>query len=61
MVPKAEAFKKIIQKIEILLSDRPGVIDTVIIYEGKTSFTKIRFQNVRINQGVAEALFESIP
>ena len=61
MVPKTEAFKKIIQRIEILLSDRPGVIDTVIIYEGKTSFTKIRFQNVKINEGVAETLFESIP
>ena len=61
MVPRDQAFKKIIQRIEILLSDRSGVIDTVIIYEGKTSFTKIRFQNVRINQGVAEALFESIP
>ncbi|MCG6881474.1 MAG: outer membrane lipoprotein carrier protein LolA, partial [Deltaproteobacteria bacterium] len=53
MVPRDQAFKKIIQKIEILLSDRPGVIDTVTIYEGKTSFTKIRFQNVKINEGVA--------
>lgn len=61
MVPRDQAFAKIIEKIEILLSDRPGVIDTVTIYEGKTSFTKIRFQNVKINEGVAETLFESIP
>jgi len=61
MVPVNKAFSKIIQKIEILLSDQPGVIDTVTIYEGKTSFTKIRFMNVKINQGLVDALFESIP
>ena len=61
MVPRNKAFAKIIQKIEILLSDRPGVIETVTIYEGKTSFTKIRFRDAKINQGVVDTLFESIP
>ena len=61
MVPRNKAFAKIIQKIEILLSDRPGVIETVTIYEGKTSFTRIGFRDVNINQGVADTLFESIP
>jgi len=61
MVPKNKAFAKIIQRIEILLSDRPGVIETVTIYEGKTSFTRIRFQNVKINEGLVDTLFESIP
>ena len=61
MVPVNPAFSKIIQRIEILLSDRPGVIDTVTIYEGKTSFTRIRFEDVKINQGLVDALFESIP
>jgi len=37
------------------------VIETVTIYEGKTSFTKIRFRDVNINQDVADTLFESIP
>ncbi len=61
MVPKNKAFAKIIQKIEILLSDRPGVIETVTIYEGKNSFTKIRFRDVDINGELADTLFESIP
>ena len=61
MVPRNKAFAEIIQKIEILLSDRPGVIETVTIYEGKTSFTKIRFRDVNINGGLTDALFESIP
>lgn len=61
MVPVNKAFSKIIQRIEILLSDRPGVIDTVTIYEGENSFTRIRFMNVKINQGLVDALFESIP
>ncbi len=61
MVPVNPAFSKIIQRIEILLSDRPGVIDTVTIYEGETSFTRIRFEDVKINQGLVDTLFESIP
>ncbi len=61
MVPVDKSFLKIIQRIEILLSDRPGVIETVTIYEGKTSFTKIRFLDVSINGEVLETLFESIP
>ena len=61
MTPKNKAFSKIIQKIEILLSDRPGVIESVTIYEGKNSFTKIIFQGVKINQGLADILFESVP
>jgi len=61
MVPVDKSFSKIIQKIEILLSDRPGVIETVTIYEGKTSFTKIRFLDVSINGEVLDTLFESIP
>jgi hypothetical protein len=60
-VPKNKAFAKIIQKIEILLSDQPGVIETVTIYEGKSSFTKIRFRDVDINGELADTLFESIP
>ncbi len=61
MRPKNKAFLKIIQKIEILLSNRPGVIESVTIYEGTNSFTKIIFQDVNINQGLADILFESIP
>ncbi len=61
MVPRNKAFSKIIQRIEIRLSDRPGVIDSVTIYEGEKSFTKIRFTDVSINETVAETLFESIP
>jgi outer membrane lipoprotein-sorting protein len=61
MVPVNPAFSKIIQRIEILLSDRPGVIDTVTIYEGESSFTRIRFEDVKINQGLVDTLFESIP
>ncbi len=61
MTPKNKAFSKIIQKIEILLSDQPGVIESVTIYEEKTSFTRILFQDVKINQGLADILFESIP
>ncbi len=61
MTPRNKAFAEIIQKIEILLSDRPGVIESVTIYEGENSFTQIRFQDVKINQGLADTLFESVP
>ncbi len=59
--PKAEAFSKIIERIELVLSpDRPGIIDHVSIYESGNSYTKIIFQNVRINESFADALFQGI-
>jgi len=58
LTPREKAFASIIKKIELILSDRPGVIESVTIYEGKDSFTKIEFQNVRVNGPLKDSLFQ---
>jgi len=59
--PKSQAFSKIIERIELVLCpDRPGIIEHVCIYESGDSYTKIIFQDVRINESLADALFQDI-
>jgi outer membrane lipoprotein-sorting protein len=57
LVPKEKAFSKMIQRIELVLSHRAGVIDTVTIYETDDSFTKLVFKNVVINQPIDDSVF----
>ena len=60
LIPKEKAFASIIKRIELILSERPGVIESVTIYEGKDSFTRIEFQNVRVNDQLKDSLFQEI-
>ena len=60
MVPRDESFAKLIRRIEILLSDRPAVIKSVIIYENEDSFTKLDFKDVILNQKLDDDLFQEI-
>ena len=53
-----EGIKKFIQRIEIVLSARPGVIDRVEIEEPGGSRTLIEFKNVEINSGFPSEVFE---
>lgn len=61
LVPKDKAFAKMIQRIEVRLSDRAGVIDTVTIRETDASFTRLVFQNVVLNQPIDESVFRKVP
>jgi len=49
-----------IDRIELLLSDRPGLIDTITIYEDKENYTKIEFRAMEINRPIADSLFQEI-
>ena len=60
LTPKQGPFSAMIKRIEIRLSDRGGVIETVKIYEGEDSFTLIKFENVRINGPLNASLFQEI-
>ncbi|MEW6666881.1 MAG: outer membrane lipoprotein carrier protein LolA [Thermodesulfobacteriota bacterium] len=57
LVPKESSFAALIQRIEIVLSERDGVIGSVTIYEGEDSFTRIEFDRVALNQPVEDSLF----
>ena len=60
LTPKNEGFAAIIQRIELALSQIPGLIETVTIYESKTSFTRLAFTNERLNQPIPDSVFEKI-
>ena len=57
MVP-GEGINKFIQRIEIVLSKRPGVIDWVEIEEPGGSRTLIEFRHVEINSSFSSEVFE---
>ena len=57
MVP-GEGINRFIQRIEIVLSARPGVIDRVEIEEPGGSRTSIEFKNVEINSSIPSEVFE---
>ena len=60
MVPREESFARLIQRIEVLLSDRPAVIKSVTIFESEDSFTKLDFKDVILNQKLDDALFRKV-
>ena len=60
LTPKKKAFSAIIKNIELILSNRPGVIKSVTIYEGEKSFTRIIFKNVRVNEALKETVFSEL-
>ena len=57
LVP-GEGINRFIQRIEIVLSVRPGVIDRVEIEESGGSRTFIEFRNVVINSSISSEVFE---
>jgi outer membrane lipoprotein-sorting protein len=57
MVP-GEGIDRFIQRIEIVLAAKPGVIDRVEIQEPGDSRTSIEFRNVEINSSFSSEVFE---
>jgi len=60
LLPKEKSFSMMIQKIELILSDRPGIIKSVIIYESDNSFTKLVFKKSILNGKIDDSLFRKI-
>ena len=50
-----------IQRIELTLSPRPGVIRSIGIVEGEDTVTLLEFRDVKINPELPAALFEGLP
>ena len=57
LTPTKQSLSKFIKRIELMLSNRPGIIESVMIYESEDSFTKIEFKNVKINKEIEEFIF----
>lgn len=60
LTPKEKGFSKMIEHIDLMLSDTPGIIKSVEIYEGPDSYTKLEFLNTEINKKIEEARFLEI-
>ena len=59
--PRDQSFARMIQRIELTLSPRPGVIRSIAIVESEDTATLLEFRDVKINPELPAALFEGLP
>ncbi len=59
--PQKESFGAVIDSIVIKLSQQPGIIESVTIYETKEAFTQMTFKHTRLNEKIDEAVFLDLP
>ena len=57
MTPREKALARLIQRIELALSDQPAVIESVTIFESEDSYTRLVFHNVTLNTQLDDAAF----
>ncbi|RLB99742.1 MAG: outer membrane lipoprotein carrier protein LolA [Deltaproteobacteria bacterium] len=60
LTPREKSLSMMIQRIELTLSNRPGVIKSVMIYENENSFTTLDFRNSRLNEKIEDSLFREV-
>jgi outer membrane lipoprotein-sorting protein len=58
LVPKDPGMARFIQRIELLMSDRPGVIEQVLIFESDDAFTRMVFGHTQVNPALDDRLFQ---
>lgn len=61
LVPKDDAFRKVIQRIVLNLAQQPGMMQGVMIYESEKAFTQLTFSNTVLNAKIDDTLFHRIP
>ena len=60
LLPKEKSFSRMIQKIELMLSSKPGIIKSVTIFEDENSFTKLIFKKSILNDKIDDLMFRKI-
>ena len=60
LTPLQKTLAEILERIELTLSPNPGIIETVVIHETETSFTKLTFKGAKLNEPLEDAIFEKI-
>ncbi|RUM40080.1 MAG: hypothetical protein DSY80_10835 [Desulfocapsa sp.] len=59
LTPRGPALAKIISRIELtLLNERSGLLESVTLYEGKNSSTRMDFSDAKINESIPVTLFQ---
>ena len=57
LIPKDKGMAVFISAIELKLSDRPGLLDSVTIHEGEGACTRLTFSGAMLNQPIDAGLF----
>jgi outer membrane lipoprotein carrier protein len=60
MTPKDKGMGRFIQRIELVMDHRPGIIKEAIISESADSFTRFTFIDPKINEPVDPAEFQKV-
>ncbi|MDF1592200.1 MAG: outer membrane lipoprotein carrier protein LolA [Desulfobacterales bacterium] len=60
LTPIYKGIAEMIQRIELVLSERPGIMESVMIYENENSYTRLKFSNVELNRPLDPRLFEDV-
>jgi len=61
LTPQSADQQKFIQRVEILFSQRPGVLQSVTIIESEHASTLIQFKNAELNPKLPDAIFVKCP
>jgi hypothetical protein len=60
LTPREDAFRAVIERIEIQMTPQPGIIETVVIYESQDAYTRMRFTNTVLNEKMDASVFRDI-
>jgi outer membrane lipoprotein-sorting protein len=60
LTPKESGMDQFIQRIEMIMADQPGIMKEVLIFESADSYTRFKFITPKINQPLAEAVFQKV-
>ena len=60
LTPVEEKMKGMIERIEITLASKAGIVKSVKIIEGADNFTQINFNNVKINETLNASVFQEV-
>jgi outer membrane lipoprotein-sorting protein len=58
LTPKDPSMKQFLERIDIGLAARPGVLESIALHEGEAAVTRIEFRAVTLNEVLPESLFE---
>ena len=56
--PRDKRIAQFIQEVYVVMSSTPGVVDSSEIWEGSDSVTRIKLNNVKLNQNLPARAFE---
>lgn len=58
LTPKTKVIHSVVERIELQLSQKPGLLKKVIIFENKQSRTELIFKNASLNNSFKDSLFQ---